>query len=138
MGIACALVVGAHAEDVLKPGDTLGPDNWQKAEKLLPPEILAHYMKDVDPTSRVTSFALTMGVGTIMEARKLLMLASGPEKAEIVRAFVEGPITAEVPASMLQLHRSAVVVLDEAAASKLKRREYHKWVWENKWRVGQK
>jgi glucosamine-6-phosphate deaminase len=118
-----------------EPGSSLGS---RTRPKTLTPEILSHYLKDVDPASRMTSFALTMGVGTIMEARKLLMLASGPDKAEIVRQFVEGPITAEVPASMLQLHRSAVVVLDEASAGSLKRRDYYRWVYENKWRVGQK
>lgn len=118
-----------------EPGSSLGS---RTRPKTLTPEILAHYMKDIDPGARMTSFALTMGVGTIMEARKLLMLASGPGKAEIVRQFVEGPITAEVPASMLQLHRSALVVLDEAAAASLKRRDYYRWVYENKWRVGQK
>ncbi len=118
-----------------EPGSSLGS---RTRPKTLTPEVLAHYVRDIDPLSRMTSFALTMGVGTIMEARKLLMLACGPEKADIVRQFVEGPITAEVPASMLQLHRSAVVVLDEAAAAGLKRRDYYKWVFENKWRVGQK
>jgi glucosamine-6-phosphate deaminase len=111
-----------------EPGSSLGS---RTRTKTLTSEILAHYHVE----SRV---ALTMGVGTIMEARKLLMLASGPEKAEIVRQFVEGPITAEVPASMLQLHRSAIVVLDDPAAASLKRRDYYKWVYENKWRVGQK
>src|SRR6185503_316151 len=43
MGIACALATAGRASEGLKPGDTLGPDSWQKAEKLLPPEILAHY-----------------------------------------------------------------------------------------------
>jgi hypothetical protein len=43
VGVVCALVAVGRAEDPLKPGDTLGPDTWQKAEKLLPPEILAHY-----------------------------------------------------------------------------------------------
>jgi glucosamine-6-phosphate deaminase len=79
-----------------------------------------------------------MGVGTIMDARHLLMLASGGGKADIIREMVEGPVTSEIPASALQMHPRATVVLDEAAAAKLKRRDYYKWVFENKWRVGQK
>lgn len=63
--------------------------------------------------------ALTMGIGTICEARRLLLLATGPAKAEAVRAMVEGPVTAKVPASALQLHPDAVVMLDDAAADGL-------------------
>ena len=73
-----------------------------------------------------------------MDARHLLMLASGDGKAEIIRDMVEGPITSELPASALQMHPRATVILDEAAAAKLKRRDYFNWVFENKWRVGQK
>ena len=79
-----------------------------------------------------------MGVGTILDARHLLLLASGAGKAEIIRDMAEGPISSEIPASALQLHPRATVILDEASASKLKRRDYYKWVFENKWRVGQK
>jgi glucosamine-6-phosphate deaminase len=86
----------------------------------------------------VPRFAITMGVGTIMDARHLLLLASGSGKAEIIREMVEGSVTSEIPATCLQLHPRATVILDEAAASKLKRRDYYKWVFENKWRVGQK
>ena len=60
------------------------------------------------------------------------------EEQALVREFVEGPVSSEIPASVLQFHTHAVVVLDEAAASKLKRRDYYKWVFANKWRVGQK
>ena len=55
-----------------------------------------------------------------------------------VKGMAEGAISSELPASALQLHPRATVILDEAAASKLKRRDYYKWVFENKWRVGQK
>ena len=76
--------------------------------------------------------AITMGVGTIMEARQCLLLASGTSKAEAIANAVEGPITAEVPASVLQMHRQTVVVIDEAAASELKRIDYYKEVYANK------
>ncbi len=85
----------------------------------------------------VPRFSITMGIGTILEARRVLLLASGPEKAEIVRRLVEGPVTAEVPGSALQFHPRATAVLEEAAAASLARKEYWRWVAENKWRVGQ-
>lgn len=96
--------------------------------------------KDYEPMfagEAVPRFSLTMGIGTIMEARRLLLLATGAEKAEIVQRMVEGPVTAEVPGSALQFHPHATVLVDEAAASMLSRRDYWKWIYANKWRVGQ-
>jgi len=69
----------------------------------------------------VPTHAITMGIGTIMEARELILLASGPQKADAVKAAVEGPITAIVPASIMQMHRRAYVIVDQPAASKLTR-----------------
>lgn len=63
--------------------------------------------------------AYTMGIGTIMKAKKILMIVSGTDKAEILKKALYGPITPEVPASILQLHSDVVVVADEAACSKL-------------------
>jgi glucosamine-6-phosphate deaminase len=116
-----------------EPGSSLGS---RTRPKTLTAETLAQYRKPgKDP---VSNHAITMGVGTILEAKRLLMMVSGESKAPMVREFIEGPITSEIPATALQLHARAVVVLDEAAASKLKRRDYYKWTFENKWRVGQK
>jgi glucosamine-6-phosphate deaminase len=67
----------------------------------------------------VPRYAITVGIGTIMDARELVLLASGPGKADAVHAAVEGPITAMCPASIIQLHRRATVITDKAAASKL-------------------
>lgn len=86
----------------------------------------------------VPRFVITVGVGTIQEARRIILLAFGEQKAEIVRQAVEGPITCEVTASALQWHRSTVFLLDEAAASKLKRRDYYKYAYEHKWKYLQK
>lgn len=63
--------------------------------------------------------AYTMGIGTIMSAKKILIVISGEEKAETVKKAFFGPITPEVPASILQLHPDVVVVADEAALSKV-------------------
>ncbi len=63
--------------------------------------------------------AVTMGVGTIMAARKVVVVASGADKAAIVKRAFFGPVAPEVPASILQFHPNVVVVIDEAAASEL-------------------
>ena len=112
-----------------EPGSSLGS---RTRPKTLEPETVAHY------GGSIPNLAITMGVGTIMEARRCLMLASGAEKADIVCRMVEGPIMSEVPATALQMHPRAAAIVDEAAASKLKRRDYYRWVFANKWRVGQK
>jgi len=80
----------------------------------------------------VPRYAITMGVGTILEARHCLMLANGEKKAMTVVKAIEGPVTAMVTASALQLHPKVTVILDEPASSKLSLRDYYKWVYNNK------
>lgn len=63
--------------------------------------------------------AITMGIGSIMRARRILMLVSGSDKADIVKTAFTGPVTPKVPASILQLHQNVIIVGDEAALSKL-------------------
>jgi len=75
--------------------------------------------------------AITMGIRTILDARRCVMLATGAEKAEIVAAAVEGPMTAMISATALQLHPRCVVVLDEAAAAQLRQKDYYRWIFEN-------
>jgi glucosamine-6-phosphate deaminase len=75
--------------------------------------------------------AITMGVGTILDARRLLLLATGGEKAFIIAKAVEGPITAMISATALQLHSRCTVVVDEAAASQLQGAEYYRWLFAN-------
>ena len=74
--------------------------------------------------------AITMGIATIMDARSILLLATGANKAEAVAKLVEGPITAMCPASILQLHEHVTVLLDEKAAKHLKNRDYYNWAFE--------
>jgi len=83
-----------------------------------------------DP-NRVPQRAITMGVGSILDCRQCLLLATGEEKAAIVAKAVEGPITSMISATALQLHANCLLVLDEAAASQLKESEYHHWLFEN-------
>lgn len=73
----------------------------------------------------VPHHAFTMGIGTILEADRLLLLATGPAKADAVAAAIEGPVTSMVPASALQLHPAATIVVDPDAASSLQLREYY-------------
>ena len=60
-----------------------------------------------------------MGIGSIMKSKKILLLAFGENKADAVQKMIEGPVTNDVPASILQKHPDVVVILDKAAASKL-------------------
>lgn len=75
--------------------------------------------------------AFTMGVGTILDAKKIVLLATGKEKAEIISRAVEGPVTSMVSGSALQLHPKAIVVVDEEAGSLLKEKDYYRWIFEN-------
>ena len=76
----------------------------------------------------VPIYAITMGVGTILEARKIILVASGEGKAEAVAGAIEGPVTSMNTASALQLHRDTVFFLDKPAAGKLQMREYYEWI----------
>lgn len=67
----------------------------------------------------VPTAAYTMGIGTVMAARKVLLVATGADKAQILRQSFRGPITPQVPASILQLHPDVTVICDEAAAALL-------------------
>ncbi len=72
--------------------------------------------------------AITMGIATILEARHILLLATGKQKASCIRKAIEGPVSAMCPASALQMHRYTTVILDEDAASELKESDYYRWV----------
>jgi glucosamine-6-phosphate deaminase len=75
--------------------------------------------------------AITMGVGTILDSRRCLLLATGEEKADIVAKAVEGPITSMISATALQLHPRCTVVVDELAARQLKEADYYRWIFDN-------
>lgn len=80
----------------------------------------------------VPTHVLTQGVGTIRRAAHLVLLAWGSQKAEAVKATIEGPVTSMVPSSALQLHPHATVVVDEAAAANLELIDYYRDVYEGK------
>ena len=83
-----------------------------------------------DP-DKVPKRAMTMGVGTILGARELLLLATGAAKASILAKAVEGPITAMISASAIQLHPRCKVIVDAEAAGELKERNYYDWIFQN-------
>jgi glucosamine-6-phosphate deaminase len=80
----------------------------------------------------VPHHVLTQGVGTILEARHLVLLAFGPTKADAVARAVEGPVTAMVPASALQLHPHVTVAVDEPAAAGLALADHYRETWRGK------
>lgn len=92
----------------------------------------ARFFDSVDDVPR---HCLTQGLGTIMDARSVVLLASGSSKATAVAAMIEGPVTAMYPSSVLQLHQRATVVIDEAAAAELQLADYYRetYTWLPKW-----
>lgn len=97
----------------------------------LTPETIAQNSPQFERPEDMPRRAFTMGVGTILEARRIIMLVTGKAKARVLAAAVEGPLAAIVPASALQLHQNAVVIADAEAASALRMTEYYRWVFEN-------
>jgi glucosamine-6-phosphate deaminase len=81
----------------------------------LAPETIAnaqqHFRNEPAPRQ-----AITMGIGTILEARRILLLASGADKADAVKRALQGPVSTACPASALQLHPRVIAIVDEAAA----------------------
>jgi len=112
-----------------EPGSSLGSRTRLKTLTEQTIKDNARFFSNADEVPR---FAITMGVGTIMEAKRIIMLASGRSKAAIIAEAIEGPITAQVTASALQMHREVVVILDADAGSKLKRADYYRWIYEQK------
>lgn len=108
-----------------EPGSSLGS---RTRLKTLTSETVRDNARFFSDPAEVPRLAVTMGVGTILESRRCLLLACGRHKAEAIRATIEGPVTAQVTASALQLHRDVIAVVDEDAASSLYRREYYREV----------
>jgi glucosamine-6-phosphate deaminase len=106
-----------------EPGSSLGS---RTRLKTLTGETIRDNARFFGSEERVPRLAITMGVGTILEAQHCLLLALGEGKAEAVRKTIEGPVTCQVTASALQLHRDVTVIADEAAASQLARRDYYR------------
>jgi len=85
-----------------------------------------------DSIDDVPIHCVTQGLGTIMRARQLVLLAFGEAKAEVLAGAVEGPLTSSLPGSLIQLHPNVTVIVDEAAASRLQHADYYRYAWDNR------
>jgi glucosamine-6-phosphate deaminase len=100
--------------------------------KTLAPRTREDNARFFDSLDDVPTHCLTQGLGTILDARALLLVAQGEQKADAIAAAVEGPLTSFVPGSALQFHAHATVIVDEAAASKLRLTDYYRYTYDNK------
>ena len=96
--------------------------------KVLTQETIDDNSKFFAPDEASPRCAITMGIGTILEARKILLLAASSAKAAPVAQSIEGPVTSAVSASALQLHPDVTFIIDDAAASQLTQRDYYRQV----------
>lgn len=107
-----------------EPGSSLGS---RTRVKTLDEKTRADNARFFDEKTQVPKYAITMGVGTIMDSKEILLLANGKKKADSVKSAVEGPITAQCPASVVQLHQNVFVVIDKSAGSKLEGKYHDSW-----------
>jgi glucosamine-6-phosphate deaminase len=100
--------------------------------KTLAPQTRADNARFFDQPDEVPTHCVTQGLGTIMDAREILLVAQGTEKAAAIAAAVEGPVSGLCPGSILQFHPHATVIIDEAAAGRLSLTDYYKYTYANK------
>lgn len=100
-------------------------------EKALTPTTIRQNRKYFSPPESMPRRGITMGVGTILNSRRCVLLVTGADKAAVLARAVEGPITSMISASALQLHPHCQVVVDEEAAGELTQTEYYRWIFEN-------
>ncbi len=125
-------VLGIGADGHLafnEPGSSLASATRMKTLTDLTRRDNARFFGSIDEVPR---HVLTQGLGTILRAQHLLLVATGQGKAAAVAAAVEGPLSASCPASVLQLHPHVTVLLDETAAADLVRLDYYREVYAGK------
>lgn len=111
-----------------EPGSSLASRTRVEAltKQTLDDNYESFYKKAGIPREEMPHFALTMGIGTIVEAKEILMVANGNKKADVVAKAIEGPVTSQITASAIQLYSGeATVVLDKEAAAKLTNLEHY-------------
>jgi len=101
-----------------EPGSSLGSRTRVKTLDERTRQDNARFFRNMNEVPR---YAITMGIGTIMDARQLVLLANGSGKADAITRTCEGPITAIVPATIVQLHPKATIIVDKPASVKLTR-----------------
>lgn len=103
--------------------------------KTLTQQTIADNARFFDSPDEVPVHVLTQGLGTIMEARRIVLTATGASKAGAVAATIEGPLGAHCPATVLQMHPAVTIVVDREAASELTDREYYRFIQQQKRRL---
>jgi glucosamine-6-phosphate deaminase len=98
--------------------------------KVLSKETIMDNRKFFASEDEIPQCAITMGIGTILESKRILLLASGSSKATAIAKAIEGPLTASVTASALQLHSDVTFIIDRDAGAELKQQEYYQRVLE--------
>lgn len=98
--------------------------------KVITKETTDDNRKFFGPGEEIPECSITMGIGTILDARRVLLLATGAAKAESIAQAIEGPVTASVPASALQWHADVTFIVDRDAGAKLKHQAYYQRVLE--------
>jgi glucosamine-6-phosphate deaminase len=96
--------------------------------KELSAETIEDNRKAFGPGEQMPQCAITVGIGTILETRRILLLATGASKAEAIAKSIEGPVAASVTASALQLHRDVTFIVDEQAGAQLTQKPYYEHV----------
>lgn len=107
-----------------EPGSSLGS---RTRIKTLTKETIEDNARFFKKKEKVPRYAITMGLGTISEAKECLLLASGTNKAEAIQKSIEGPVSAEITASLLQLHPRVMIIVDEEAAQNLRQKDYYQY-----------
>ena len=85
-----------------------------------------------DSVDQVPMHCITQGLGTILRARHLVLLAFGESKSAAIASALEGPVSASTPGSVVQLHPRVTVIVDEAAGSQLAHADYYRYAWEHR------
>ncbi len=108
-----------------EPGSSLGSRTRMKT---LAEQTISDNARFFATKEDVPIYAITMGVGTILEAAKLILLANGAGKAEALADAVEGPVSCMCTASAFQLHPDSMIFIDEDASANLKMKDYYQWI----------
>jgi len=107
-----------------EPGSSLSSKTRLKTLTVETVEDNARFFKNKD---EVPKYAITMGVGTILEAKECIILVNGENKAEAAQKCIEGPVCSGCTSSALQLHSKVITILDEKASQNLKRKKYYQY-----------
>lgn len=105
--------------------------------KTLTQQTLSDNSRLFDENEFQPTLAMTMGIATILDARYVLLMAIGESKAKAVKDMVTGALSAMCPASALQMHENAIVLLDKAAASQLADQDYYQWANDQNIKINQ-